>query len=168
MYESKFYILKVLYTPNPFSLYMKAEMKVELLSHPPSEAICATAAHCCVSQKIDIIDGEENIRKSTRHSIQSGHDSILEHWSANAVFTAYRIQRVEAECREYRPCRHLPAIFVAAQPRRSVGILAAHDACNERLCFVGLVAIVVEVSHMVRRLVAVSVLPNHSSAENRQ
>ena len=61
---------------------MKAEMKVELLSHTPSEAICATAAHCCVSQKIDVIDGEENIRKSTRHSIQSGHDSILEHWSA--------------------------------------------------------------------------------------
>lgn len=57
-------------------------MKVSIISHTPEESVCATAAHTCVSPVIDIITGDENIKKSMKHSISSGHYSILEHWSA--------------------------------------------------------------------------------------
>lgn len=57
-------------------------MKVSIISHTPDESVCATAAHTCVSPVIDIITGDENIKKSMKHSIFSGHYSILEHWSA--------------------------------------------------------------------------------------
>lgn len=57
-------------------------MKVSIISHTPDESVCATAAHTCVSPVIDIITGDENIKKSMKHSISSGHYSILEHWSA--------------------------------------------------------------------------------------
>jgi len=57
-------------------------MKVSIISHTPDESVCATAAHTCVSPVIDIITGDENIKRSMKHSISSGHYSILEHWSA--------------------------------------------------------------------------------------
>ena len=43
------------------------------------------------------------------------------------VLAADRIYRIEAHCAEYIPCRHLPAIFVAAKTGRFVSMCVLTD-----------------------------------------
>ena len=56
-------------------------MKVELISYSNlGEKVCGIASKTCVSKNIP--DVNDNVMKSLRSAISSGHEAVLEHWSA--------------------------------------------------------------------------------------
>ena len=56
-------------------------MKVELISYSNlGEKVCGIASKTCVSKNIPDVD--DNVMKSLRSAISSGHEAVLEHWSA--------------------------------------------------------------------------------------
>lgn len=56
-------------------------MKVELISYSNlGEKVCGIASKTCVSENIP--DVNDNVMKSLRSAISSGHEAVLEHWSA--------------------------------------------------------------------------------------
>lgn len=56
-------------------------MKVELISYSNlGEKVCGIASKTCVSKNIP--DTNDNVMKSLRSAISSGHEAVLEHWSA--------------------------------------------------------------------------------------
>ena len=56
-------------------------MKVELISYSNlGEKVCGIASKTCVSENIPDVD--DNVMKSLRSAISSGHEAVLEHWSA--------------------------------------------------------------------------------------
>lgn len=56
-------------------------MKVELISYSNlGEKVCGIASKTCVSENIP--DVNDNVMKSLRSAIGSGHEAVLEHWSA--------------------------------------------------------------------------------------
>lgn len=56
-------------------------MKVELISYSNlGEKVCGIASKTCVSENIP--DMNDNVMKSLRSAISSGHEAVLEHWSA--------------------------------------------------------------------------------------
>ena len=56
-------------------------MKVELISYSNlGEKVCGIASKTCVSKNIPGVD--DNVMKSLRSAISSGHEAVLEHWSA--------------------------------------------------------------------------------------
>lgn len=56
-------------------------MKVELISYSNlGEKVCGIASKTCVSENIP--DTNDNVMKSLRSAISSGHEAVLEHWSA--------------------------------------------------------------------------------------
>lgn len=56
-------------------------MKVELISYSNlGEKVCGIASKTCVSKNIP--DTNDNVMKSLRSAIGSGHEAVLEHWSA--------------------------------------------------------------------------------------
>lgn len=56
-------------------------MKVELISYSNlGEKVCGIASKTCVSENIP--DMDDDVMKSLISAINSGHESVLEHWSA--------------------------------------------------------------------------------------
>lgn len=56
-------------------------MKVELISYSNlGEKVCGIASKTCVSENIPGVD--DDVSKSLRSAMSSGHSAVLEHWSA--------------------------------------------------------------------------------------
>ncbi len=84
----------------------------------------------------------------------------VEDGAAGYILIGTRGYGIEAHRTEHIPCRHLPAVFVAAQAVGLVGILFVHDPAHEILCFPWLSGKVVQIRHMVAGFVAVGILPD--------
>ena len=79
-------------------------MKVELISYSNlNEKVCGIASKTCVSDHIP--DKEEDVMKSLKGAIDSGHESVLEHWSAT-----FAIEGISRAC-SHQLVRHRMASY---------------------------------------------------------
>lgn len=79
-----------------------------------------------------------------------------------------RIDGIEPESGKDVPCRHLPAVLIAAKPVGAVEVETAANAVHKQLGGFGTADVIIKVSHVVARFVAVRVLPYHARREDGQ
>ena len=91
-----------------------------------------------------------------------------EQWGTEGVAARGRINGIEPESGKDVPCRHLPAILIAAKPVGAVEVETAANAVHKQLGGFGTADVIVKVSHVVARFVAVRVLPYHARGEDGQ
>ena len=87
---------------------------------------------------------------------------------AEGVAARGRIDGIEPEGGKDVPCRHLPAVLIAAKPVGAVEVETAANAVHKQLGSFGTADVIVKVSHVVARFVAVRVLPYHARREDGQ
>lgn len=62
-------------------------MEVKMIAHTDAgESVCGVASKNCVSETMPEL-GDDDLLKSMKGAIKSGHDSVLEHWSATFAIT---------------------------------------------------------------------------------
>jgi thymidylate synthase (FAD) len=84
-------------------------MKVELISYSNlGEKVCGIASKTCVSENIPGVD--DDVSKSLRATISSGHESVLEHWSAT-----FAISGVSRACLAQLSRHRLMSLSVLSQ-----------------------------------------------------
>ena len=92
----------------------------------------------------------------------------IEEGCRHLIFARERIDRVETHCGEDIPCGHLSTVLIATEPIRAVGVERRAYLMDEVSCLPGLIHIVVEEDHVVARLVALDILPDHTRREDRE
>ena len=91
-----------------------------------------------------------------------------EQWGTEGVAARGWIDGIKPEGGKDVPCRHLPAILIAAKPIGAVEVETAANAVHKQLGGFGTADVIVKVSHVVTRFVAVRVLPYHARREDGQ
>lgn len=62
-------------------------MEVKMIAHTDAgESVCGVASKNCVSETMPEL-GDDDLLKSMKGAIKSGHESVLEHWSATFAIT---------------------------------------------------------------------------------
>lgn len=62
-------------------------MEVKMIAHTDAgESVCGVASKNCVSETMPEL-GDDDLLKSMKGAIASGHESVLEHWSATFAIT---------------------------------------------------------------------------------
>lgn len=62
-------------------------MEVKMIAHTDAgESVCGVASKNCVSETMPELD-DDDLLKSMKGAIKSGHESVLEHWSATFAIT---------------------------------------------------------------------------------
>lgn len=62
-------------------------MKVKMIAHTDAgESVCGVASKNCVSETMPEL-GDDDLLKSMKGAVKSGHESVLEHWSATFAIT---------------------------------------------------------------------------------
>ncbi len=84
-------------------------------------------------------------------------------WSTKNIASAHWVNRIESHCREHVPSRHLSTIVISAESICTREILCVEDFANQFLCALRLSSQSIEISHMMRRFIAVSILTNKTS-----
>ena len=87
---------------------------------------------------------------------------------SNFIFTWNRIYRIKAHSTEHIPCRHLSAILISTQTSRGVQIQFIHNLRHILLRFPRLIDFIIQIGHMMARLISVCILSNHTCTKDRQ
>ena len=62
-------------------------MEVKMIAHTDAgESVCGVASKNCVSETMPEL-GDDDLLKSMKGAVRSGHESVLEHWSATFAIT---------------------------------------------------------------------------------
>lgn len=62
-------------------------MEVKMIAHTDAgESVCGVASKNCVSETMPEL-GDDDLLKSMKGAVKSGHESVLEHWSATFAIT---------------------------------------------------------------------------------
>ena len=89
-------------------------MKVELISYSNlGEKVCGIASKTCVSESIPTVD--DDVTKSLKSAMSSGHTSVLEHWTAT-----FSIEGISRAC-SHQLVRHRLASY-SQQSQRYVNM----------------------------------------------
>ena len=91
-----------------------------------------------------------------------------EKWGTEGITARSGVDGIETKGGKDIPCRHLPAVLIAAKSVGAVEVENAANAVHKHLRGFGATDKVVMVSHVVARLIAVRILPHHARRENRQ
>ena len=85
-----------------------------------------------------------------------------EKWGAEGITARSGVNGIETEGGKDIPRRHLPAVLIAAKTVGAVEVETAANAVHKHLRSFGATDIIVKVSHVVARFVAVRILPRRS------
>ena len=99
-------------------------------------------------------------RNGQRTAVGQPHDGFRELGRGQREFVRAGTYGIEAQTGEDVPCRHLAAVLVADDAFGRRGVHLVQQAARQLLRLPRLSHIIIKVSHMVARLVAVGVLPH--------
>ena len=91
-----------------------------------------------------------------------------EKWGAEGITARGGVDGIETEGGKDVPRRHLPAVLIAAKAVGAVKVETAANAVHKQLGGFGTADVIVKVSHVVARFVAVRVLTYHARREDGQ
>ena len=117
---------------------------------------------------IDIFTTYSRGQYCERFSIIQMHLYLGEQRRTNLIFTTYRIDRIKSHSTEYIPGRHLSTILISTQSGRCIEIKVMHDLRRILLSFPRLTYLIIQINHMMARLITMSILANHTCTEKRQ
>jgi len=83
---------------------------------------------------------------------------FLKQWSSQYVLICSRTYRIESKCSKHIPCRGLSVVFIPTIAVRSGRIHSVHHFPQPVLCLPWLTCIVIQVYHVLYRLVSMCIV----------